>query len=95
MADASVISDNNKGLNDNKTPSDQPVSTIKLSEYASKLPFDAKRRYQSKLGYNNGKESLPDPYLLSSGWKDDPTCWPDLSFGDIYCYLIDSTQRTH
>jgi hypothetical protein len=61
-----------------------------LSSYASSLPIEAKLRYVSKLAYNKGTSFLPDPYALSTGWVDDPAVWPDLQFGDIYCYLIET-----
>jgi hypothetical protein len=63
------------------------ASTLSLSDYANKLPPEARQRYIEKL--NLKENELPDPYSLSSGWKSDPVDWPDVTFGDIYTYLID------
>ena len=30
------------------------------------------------------------PYSLSTDWRDSPSTWPDLTFGDIFIYLIDT-----
>ncbi|XP_069108751.1 uncharacterized protein [Argopecten irradians] len=65
-------------------------SSIDLSTYASSLPPDAKQRYISKLSYHSGTQKLPDPYLSSGKWDPSPSTWPDLTFGDIYFYLVDT-----
>ncbi|XP_021342823.1 uncharacterized protein LOC110443137 [Mizuhopecten yessoensis] len=67
-----------------------PSSLSDLSKYATSLPTDAKLRYSTKLLYNNGTEKLPDPYALTEKWDPNPSTWPDLTFGDIYLYLIDT-----
>ncbi|XP_048734036.1 uncharacterized protein LOC125650107 isoform X2 [Ostrea edulis] len=61
-----------------------------LSTYANSLSEEAKRRYTVKLLYNRGTCSLPDPYHLTENWSRSPDTWPDLTFGDIYLYLIDT-----
>jgi hypothetical protein len=61
-----------------------------LSDYVERLPSEAKKRYEEKLKYASGSGCLPDPYAIADGWVDDPSTWPDLQFGDIYCYLIDT-----
>ena len=63
-----------------------------LSEYFTALDPVAKSRYESKLTYkgrSNEEIMLPDPYALKE-WHNDPLSWPDLTFGDIYTYLIDT-----
>ena len=65
-------------------------STCVLSAYANSLSEEAKRRYKVKLLYNQGSCSLPDPYHLSENWSKSPDTWPDLTFCDIYLYLIDT-----
>ena len=69
---------------------------ISLSDYASNLKPAAKTRYIEKLQYDNSTSSLPDPFTLTSGWSDQPALWPDITFGDIYTYLIDTPGKfTH
>lgn len=69
---------------------DSLIDTHKWSDYALNLPVEARTRYEAKLFYNFGQNILPDPYLLKSGWSDDPTLWPDVDYPDIYTYLIES-----
>ncbi|VDI60785.1 Hypothetical predicted protein [Mytilus galloprovincialis] len=48
----------------------------------------AQGRYSTKLVLINSDEC---PYKFPAGvWKNNPSCWPDLQFGDVYSYLIDS-----
>ena len=72
---------------------DMASSEVKgLSEYFTALDRVAKSRYESKLtdkGRSNEEIMLPDPYALKE-WHNDPLSWPDLTFGDIYTYLIDT-----
>lgn len=59
------------------------------SEYFSGLDFLAQRRYFLKLKLDG--DTFPDPYDIGeSTWVDDVTKWPNLQFGDIYTYLIDT-----
>lgn len=60
-----------------------------LSDYVKSLDSTAKSRYLTKLKYNKGSSSLPDPYCLKN-WQNNPSLWPDVTFGDIYTYLIDT-----
>lgn len=64
--------------------------TDNISAYVNSLSFDAKQRYTTKLLFGAGTKSLPDPYFLTEKWSSDPNTWPDLTFGDIYLYLIDT-----
>ncbi|XP_067678814.1 uncharacterized protein [Haliotis asinina] len=60
------------------------------------MPVAARERYERKLKYRQGTCTLPDPYCLRNGWVDDPTMWPEITFTDIYFYLIDTPgQFTH
>jgi len=65
-------------------------SLCALSAYDNSLYEETKRRYKVKLLYNQGSCSIPDPYHLSENWSKSPDTWPDLIFGDIYLYLIDT-----
>ena len=59
------------------------------SDYQSSLDYEAKKRYKEKLVLET--EELEDPYALSEeAWSDNVTKWPNVEFGDIYNYLIDS-----
>ncbi|CAG2244518.1 unnamed protein product [Mytilus edulis] len=63
----------------------------KLSPYAYGLPAEARTRYQEKLAYNKGLDRLPDPYAITkSEWVNDPSIWPELDFGQVYLYLIET-----
>jgi hypothetical protein len=51
------------------------------------------RRYLDKLRVpttNNSFINIADPYSMNDGWTLDITEWPNVTFGDIYVYLIDS-----
>ena len=56
---------------------------LKLSIYAENLPNDVRKRYRKKFKYSN--DDLLYPYeLISSGWTDDQSVWPDLQFCHIW-----------
>ena len=69
------------------------IQSYVLSKYAQELPYCERERYISKLHYWEFTEALPDPHDLNIGWIDDPTEWPDVSFGDVYQYLIETPGR--
>ena len=53
------------------------------------LSKTAKRRYEKKdIGVENVEKG--DPFLISSEWVDDVSKWPEVEFGQIYVYLIES-----
>ena len=59
------------------------------SELYRQLDTEGKRRYREKM------EDLlhvdVDPYVTAKElWTDSPESWPDISFPDIYTYLINS-----
>ena len=66
------------------------MESRKESEYQVKLDYEAKRRYKQKLKFED--EELPDPYSLRSELDllDNPKIWPDIEFGNIYTYLINT-----
>ena len=61
-----------------------------FSPYVNTYSQDAKQLYNSKLLYDSGSKSLPGPYSLTEKWSTNPDTWPDMTFGDIYLYLIDT-----
>ena len=53
------------------------------------LDYNARRRYLEKLRVDG--EILPDPYSIGPrNWLNDVERWPDVEFGDIYTYLIET-----
>ena len=57
-------------------------------EYFENLDANAKTRYRKKLEVSNLSEC---PYKLASTlWKDDTSIWPNIQYGDIYDYLINT-----
>ena len=57
-------------------------------QYYDLLLGVAKTRYDRKLSLIGLKEC---PCRLPQGsWKDDPTIWPEMEYGDMYSYLIDT-----
>ena len=64
-------------------------SQQKISEYFTSLEFTARKRYLEKLKID-GRE-LDDPFGIDDDqWSEDLTQWPELKFGVLYTYLIDS-----
>ena len=62
---------------------------IMTSEYFKSLDYLAQIRYVEKLTIRD--EVLPDPYSIGEeSWTDDMTQWPDLVYGDLYSYLIET-----
>ncbi|KAL3880950.1 hypothetical protein ACJMK2_033152 [Sinanodonta woodiana] len=64
-----------------------------LSAYTNGLPNEARSRYRQKINSIKDFKGLSDPYTLKCGWMLDSSIWPDLTFGDIYCYLVDNTKE--
>jgi len=63
-----------------------------LSAYVKSL--DAVRvTIHKETPVSGGSGRLPDPYLYCLQWEDNPVLWPDVTFGDIYAYLIDTPGR--
>ena len=65
-----------------------------MSDYVASLDYTAKKRYLEKLKIDVSGESLKDPYLLNrsprSQWIEDMRKWPEIHFGDLYSYLINT-----
>ena len=60
-----------------------------MSTYFNSLDYVAQKRYLSKLKI--GDNTLQDPYAIEESlWSEDMRNWPDLQFGDIYSYLINT-----
>ena len=58
------------------------------SEYFDSLSKEDKKGYLIKLTLSIG-EQLPDPFILHSDWSDDVSLLPDITYPDIYHYLIE------
>ena len=57
-------------------------------DYYSNLNLEFKLRYEKKLELIKMTDC---PYRLPADlWKNDPTRWPVVEYGDIYDYLINT-----
>ena len=69
------------------------IDNWKESKYYTNLEESDKSNYKFKLTLATG-DILPDPYSLSdSSWKDDISLLPDVQWGDIYTYLINTPSE--
>lgn len=59
-----------------------------MSYIESLQPID-RDRYLKKITLI-GSDSCP--YLIKE-WTNDPTEWPEVSFPDIFCYLVESPGK--
>ena len=59
------------------------IMDSQLSFYAKSLDISARDQYERKLKYADSTDKLPDPYFMLDGWQNDPSMWPDLTYGDI------------
>ena len=57
--------------------------------YPSSLNSDDRKKYEQKLVTADGTV-LPDPYTLVENWKDNMKLLPDITWADIYNYLINT-----
>ena len=72
------------------TSEQRPVVTL-WSLYAIFVEVSAMNRYEMKLEFDDGAScKLPYPYFMQDVWQNDPSQWPDPTFGDIYHYLINT-----
>ncbi|XP_046544227.1 uncharacterized protein LOC124254350 [Haliotis rubra] len=60
-----------------------------MSTYYKSLSTTDKLRYEEKLNFL-GFCLDDDPYVINKRWSDDVTQWPDLQYGDLYTYLIET-----
>ena len=59
------------------------------SSYFESLDYGSQKRYVEKLKMR--EIEIPDPYSIADDlWVDNPAKWPNVEFGDIYIYLIDT-----
>jgi hypothetical protein len=59
-------------------------------EYFEGLEPDGQARYKQKLQLLGlTTDGCPYKYPANS-WTDDPTKWPEVEYGDIYSYLIET-----
>lgn len=60
------------------------------SDYFKSLSKEDKQAYKEKLQLKNGT-NLPDPFGIErSNWRDDVSLLPDVGWGDIHTYLVDT-----
>ena len=60
-----------------------------MSSYSNLLNYITQKRYLTKLNIDGC--TLQDPYAIEESlWSEDMSKWPDLQFGDIYTYLVDT-----
>ena len=64
------------------------AATNEKSEYFESLREEDKKGYLAKLTLSTG-EHLPDPFILHSNWSDDVSLLSDITYPDIYHYLIE------
>ena len=59
------------------------------------LQKEDQAKYKRKLTLTNG-QLLPDPYGIAENWKNNVKLMPDVSWGDMYNYLVNSPREyTH
>ena len=75
--------------------SSEKSDTWHSSSYFNGLQKEGKAKYKRKLTLTNG-QLLPDPYGTVENWKSDAKLMPDVSWGDMYNYLVNSpSEYTH
>ena len=75
--------------------SSEKGDTWRSSSYFNELQKEDKAKYKRKLTLTNG-QLLPDPYEIVGNWKNDVKLMPDVSWGDMYNYLVNSpSEYTH
>ena len=68
------------------------VATNEKCEYFESLSEEDKKGYLAKLTLSTG-EQLPDPFILHSNWSADVSLLPDITYPDIYHYLIEHPSQ--
>ena len=75
--------------------SSENSDTWHSSSYFNELQKEDKAKYKCKLTLTNG-QLLPDPYGNVENWKSDVKLMPDVFWGDMYNYLVNSpSEYTH
>lgn len=61
-------------------------------DYQQSLPEGDRKKYKRKLEILcQTAENVTDPYEIpQEHWIDDVSAWPEVEFGQIYTYLIDT-----
>ena len=72
--------------------SSEKSDTWLSSSYFNELQKKGKAKYKRKLTLTNG-QLFPDPYGTVENWKSDVKLMPDVSWGDMYNYLINSPRE--
>ena len=62
------------------------------SSYFNKLQKEDKAKYKRKLTLANG-QLLPDLYGIVKNMKNDVKLMPDVSWGDMFNYLVNSPSE--
>ena len=67
----------------------EPFCTMDMdSQYLHGLPADARARCEKKLAISDLKCC---PYLmLARSWINNPIEWPEVDYGDVYPYLVET-----
>ena len=63
------------------------------SSYFNELQKEDKAKYKRKLTLTNG-QLLPDPCRTVENWKSNAKLMPDVSWGDMYNYLVNTLTST-
>ena len=75
--------------------SSEKSDTWRSSSHFNELKKEEKAKYKRKFTLTNG-QLLPDPYGTVENWRSDAKLMSDISWGDIYNYLINSpSEYTH
>ena len=68
----------------------RPLSErVSATTYSSNLNSNDRKKYEEKLITADGTV-LPDLYTLVESWKDNAKLLPDITWADIYNYLINT-----
>ena len=61
------------------------------SDYLKSLPETEKTSYKAKLTLSDGF-ALPDPFAIEE-WSDNTSKIPEVTYPDIYSYLVDTPSE--
>ena len=61
------------------------------SDYLKSLPETEKTSYKAKLTLSHGF-ALPDPFAIEE-WSDNTSKIPEVTYPDIYSYLVDTPSE--
>lgn len=69
---------------------DGVFTIVIMSLYYQTLPPACQQQYREKLSKLGINKLCNDPFVQGESWVDSVSKWPDVEFGEIYCYLVDS-----